>query len=79
MTIEDGGAGSTLNINSGGSLTNDQGYIGRGHNTKGTVTVDGAGSQWNNSSQLAVGESGNGTLNVKTVVLSLIRFGYIGR
>ncbi len=39
-------------------------HTGRRRNGVGTVTVDGAGSAWNNSGNLTVGGNGNGTLVV---------------
>ena len=55
----------TLQIASGGSVTNDQGIIGSAAGSNGTVTV--SGGTWNNhdnfyNGQLTVGGSGNGTL-----------------
>lgn len=54
----------TLNILNGGSVTNTFGSVGRLSGATGTVTVDGAGSSWNNSNALGLGDWGNGTLNI---------------
>lgn len=58
----------TLNITNQGVVNTDHGFIGdaalgplRG---QGTVTVSGAGSQWNAANRLYVGVSGTGTLNI---------------
>ncbi|WP_168205985.1 S-layer family protein [Geobacter sp. FeAm09] len=59
------GAGS-LAIANGGTVTNTSyGYIGNNAGSTGSVTVDGAGSTWNNSNtQLYVGSFGSGTLAI---------------
>jgi T5SS/PEP-CTERM-associated repeat protein len=55
----------TLNIESGGVVTNTYGYIGYYADSVGTVTVTGEGSEWNNSRSLGVGLYGDeGTLNI---------------
>jgi|TARA_R100001369_G_scaffold61702_1_gene88587 outer membrane autotransporter protein len=54
----------TLNILNGGSVSNTFGSVGRLSGATGTVTVDGAGSSWNNSNALGLGDWGNGTLNI---------------
>jgi outer membrane autotransporter protein len=61
-----GNSGSgTLNILNGGTVSNAFGSIGGSAGGEGTVTVDGAGSSWNNTLQtLYLGESGSGTLNI---------------
>jgi fibronectin-binding autotransporter adhesin len=45
-------------------VTSSTAYIGNDSTINGTVTMDGAGTTWNNSSELRIGEYGNGTLNV---------------
>ena len=52
------------NIISGGSVSNTLGYIGYYSGSAGTATVDGAGSTWTNGSDLTIGYSGSGTLNI---------------
>ena len=59
----------TLNIESGGEVTNSAGYIGILSGSTGEVTVTGADSQWTNSSDLYIGGSsstagGTGTVSV---------------
>jgi T5SS/PEP-CTERM-associated repeat protein len=54
----------TLEITTGGIVSNNVGYIGRVAGSNGLVTVSGAGSQWNNASSLYVGDNGKGTLNI---------------
>ncbi len=54
-----------LNITNGGAVSNSAtGIIGRFSGSTGTVTVDGANSTWTNIANLAVGFSGNATLNI---------------
>ncbi len=56
---------ATLTVDAGGVVANSEtGYIGYGGSSTGVATVSGPGSQWNNSSNLIVGYSGDGTLNV---------------
>ncbi|WP_246674387.1 autotransporter domain-containing protein [Mesorhizobium sp. B4-1-1] len=55
----------TLTIQNGGTVTNTFGIIGYGPVSKGTATVDGAGSSWTNSGDLYVGYSGDGTLAIQ--------------
>lgn len=52
-----------LTISGGGAVSNEDGVIGRLSSSTGTVTVDGA--SWTNTSNLVVGNSGNGTLNIQ--------------
>jgi T5SS/PEP-CTERM-associated repeat protein/autotransporter-associated beta strand protein len=62
-----GGHGTgTLNVQSGGqvNVTGD-GTIGHGSDATGHATVDGAGSQWNITGQIRVGEAGGGTLSIQ--------------
>lgn len=58
-----------LSITNGGAVSDTFGSIGTGfsgirYGTAGTVIVDGAGSTWTNSTGLAVGEFGTGTLKI---------------
>ncbi len=59
-------ANGSLTIVDGGFVVNGVGEIGRSTdpNSRGTVTVSGAGSKWTNNSHLIVGSSGTGTLVV---------------
>ncbi|WP_246686004.1 autotransporter domain-containing protein [Mesorhizobium sp. B2-4-6] len=68
----------TLTIQNGGTVTNTFGIIGYGPVSKGTATVDGAGSSWTNSGDLFVGYSGDGTLTVKNGGKVSNNFGSIG-
>ncbi|HAO25635.1 MAG TPA: autotransporter outer membrane beta-barrel domain-containing protein, partial [Methylophaga sp.] len=64
VTVGNSGNG-TLNILNGGTVSNVFGSIGGSTGGEGTVTVDGAGSSWNNTIQiLYLGGSGSGTLNI---------------
>ncbi len=58
-------APGTLDIDAGGLVSNTEGFLGLDTNGVGTVTVTGAGSQWNNSGNLFVGDNGIGTLNIE--------------
>ncbi|MBN1396123.1 MAG: hypothetical protein JW959_13960 [Pirellulales bacterium] len=58
---------AALNITNGGKVDCDCDYecfIGVDSGSRGTVTVDGAGSTWTNNCILDVGRSGSGTLNI---------------
>ena len=79
--VGDGVGSGTLNITGGGLVKNANGQIGYNNGT-GVVTVDGASSTassaWNNSGDLYVGNSGNGTLNVTGGGAVSNANGYIG-
>ena len=67
-TLYVGNSGSgTLNIEAGGAVySRFYGSIGRATGSIGTVTVTGAGSKWTgNGTDLEVGGSGRGTLNIE--------------
>jgi outer membrane autotransporter protein len=62
-------ATGVLNITDGGFVSNSDGYLGSFTNAVGsagvgTATVTGAGSRWENSGFLRVGDQGTGTLDV---------------
>ena len=61
-------ATGTLNIASGGTVSNVFGHVGgcAGCSTSafGTVTVNGAGATWTNSAALIVGNSGTGQVTI---------------
>ncbi len=69
----------SLAIRDGVTVYSDYGYIGRHSGSTGVVTVDGAGSTWNNSDELSVGNSGSGTLNITGGAAVSNSRGYIGR
>jgi outer membrane autotransporter protein len=77
------GTGS-LNIASGGTVSNVVGHVGGcsgcSTNAFGTVTVNGAGSTWTNSSALVVGDSGTGQVTISGggQVLTGSAGGYLG-
>jgi T5SS/PEP-CTERM-associated repeat protein len=55
----------TLNVEAGGLVSNNNGFLGAYSYTTGTVTVTGADSTWNNTGNLTVGYSqGIGILNI---------------
>ena len=55
----------TLTIAAGGSVSNTNGFIGPFLGSTGLATVTGANSQWMNSGNLTIGNSGTGTLNIE--------------
>lgn len=78
LTVGDSITGA-LTIQSGGTLSNTRGVIGRQAGSTGTVIVDGAGSTWTNSNSLDIGSHGNGTLTIRNgaaVTTGIV--GYIG-
>ncbi len=62
----------------GGVTTNGFGYVGLNSGSVGEVTVSGAGSQWNSSISLFVGNEGNGTLEIINGGSASDDFGFIG-
>ena len=68
LVIGDEGDG-TLTILNGGTVSSstsaDYVYVGKVSGSSGTVTVDGAGSRWNNANGLTIGNFGNGTLAIQ--------------
>ena len=66
LNIGSFGTGS-LTITNGGTVNNNTGFaanIGQGPGSLGTVRVAGAGSVWNNSSGVNIGNLGTGTLTI---------------
>ncbi|WP_249150465.1 autotransporter domain-containing protein [Bradyrhizobium sp. JYMT SZCCT0180] len=55
----------TLTIQSGGNLSDVNGFLGYNPGSTGTAMVDGAGSSWTNSGPLYVGPGGTGTLTIQ--------------
>jgi len=55
----------TLAIRDGNTVASKYGYIGYKKGSTGKATIEGTGSNWNNSSILYIGHRGNGTLNIK--------------
>ena len=58
------GGDGILNIEFGGDVYNGGSFIGNQSGATGAVTVNGAGSTWNNNGALYVGVAGTGTLNI---------------
>ena len=69
--------GSKVN-NTGNSGFAGRAIIGESSNYTGNVTVNGAGSEWNNTSDLFVGDGGQGFLNIQNGGKVSNRDGYIG-
>ena len=55
----------TLTIQNGGAVSNSDGFFGYSAGSTGAATVDGAGSSWNNFSEVFVGYFGTGTLTIQ--------------
>jgi outer membrane autotransporter protein len=69
----------TLNITSGGTVSNTAAYLGYNAGSTGTVTVDGSASTWTNSGGLLVGVYGTATLDIQNSGTVSNTIGYIGR
>ena len=65
LFVGDLGTG-TLNVEDGGAVQNDVGFIGNFSGSTGTATVTGAGSTWTNTAGLDVGRDGDGLLNISS-------------
>ncbi len=76
-----GGSGNgTLTISNGGRVaTSYISYVAAGSTSTGSVTVDGAGSAWTNSSDLYVGYANEGMLSIQNGGAVSNVDGYIGR
>jgi len=68
-----------LTIQTGGTVSNTLGIIGDNAGSSGTVTVDGAGSTWTNSSDFYVGHVGSGTLTIRNGGAVSNVYGFLGR
>ncbi|MFS9380609.1 autotransporter outer membrane beta-barrel domain-containing protein [Citrobacter sp. ANG330] len=69
----------TLAINDGGVVnTTGTGITGSGAGSTGTVTVDGAGSQWNLTGSLTTGAAGNGTMTLTNEAVVTSVGGFVG-
>jgi outer membrane autotransporter protein len=55
----------TVTITNGGTVENQNGYLGYAAGSTGSVTVDGTGSTWKNVGLLGVGIVGTGTLTIR--------------
>ena len=61
LTVGGSGQG-TLEVQSGGKVSDTSGKLGEALNSQGTVNVD--GGTWNNSGSLTVADSGSGTITI---------------
>ncbi len=78
ISVGESGSG-TLKITNGGTVANEwYNYIGNKSGSTGTVSVDGANSNWTNSGGLLVGNSGNGTLNISNGGVVSSSAGHLG-
>ncbi|RUX24617.1 autotransporter outer membrane beta-barrel domain-containing protein [Mesorhizobium sp. M7A.F.Ca.US.011.01.1.1] len=70
----------SLTIKNGGTLASTAGFVGYLSNANGVVTVTGAGSAWNNSSDLslALGTNSNGTLAISNGGTVTDTVGHVG-
>ena len=71
-------ADGTLNVETGGEVSDTVGTIGYGYGVTGIATVHGAGSKWTSSDDLHVGYVGNGILNVEAEGEVFNGMGWIG-
>ena len=71
----------TLNVTAGGLVqsTSSGNTVGNTAGSTGTVNVDGADSQWANSSDLVFGDSGSGTVNITAGGRIQNANGFVGR
>jgi T5SS/PEP-CTERM-associated repeat protein len=77
MYVGNNGNG-TLNIATGGQVSNATGFVGIAPGSTGTAKVAGVGSQWTNSNTLYVGRDGSGSLAVEAGGQVSNTFGYLG-
>jgi outer membrane autotransporter protein len=82
LIVGDTGTG-TLSIANGGTVSNDNGFLGNQASGNGTVTVsgrDGLGnaSTWTNNGDLVLGQSGTGRLNITGGGTVSNQSGYVG-
>jgi len=69
----------SLSITGGGAVSNfSSGIVGSVAGSNGAVAVTGAGSTWSTSSDLSVGSSGTGTLNISGGGAVSNNYGYVG-
>ena len=69
LTVGDTTSG-TLNILTTGTVINDNGYVGNGVGSIGTVTLTGPSATWTNNLDLTVGVSGTGTVTATDATIS---------
>lgn len=74
MYVHDG----ELKVDNGGSVSSSHSVVGGNSSSAALATVDGAGSSWTNSGNLAVGYFGTGTLNITDGGSVNSTYGYIG-
>ena len=70
--------GGTLSITNHGSVVASGGSIGQSANSSGVAKVDGAGSNWTNSSSISVGVGGSGALWITSGGSVSSSYGYLG-
>jgi len=77
-----GGSGGSnngfLNITNGGVVSSRNGIVAHYSGSTGTVTVDGVGSQWNNTGDVQIGNTGQGSLLVSAGGSVTSTRGYVG-
>lgn len=76
LRIESGGHVSSVGLPARGHL--GRSYLGFASGSNGEATVTGVGSQWTNTDNLYVGNSGNGTLRIESGGQVSDRLAYIG-
>ncbi len=65
LSVGNSGTG-TLNVSNGAFIESDQAIIGRNAGGKGSVTLSGAGTQWNGYGATTIGSSGSGSVTVQS-------------
>ncbi len=76
LTVGDTTTG-TLNILTTGTVINDNGFVGNGVGSTGTVTLTGPTATWTNNAELYIGNSGTGTVTATNGSISNVG-GYLG-
>jgi T5SS/PEP-CTERM-associated repeat protein len=75
LYVGDTSAG-TLDIGTNGTVANENGYVGYGVGSIGTVTLTGPTATWTNNLELTVGVSGTGTVTATDAIIGSVA-GYI--
>ena len=66
LVISNSSSSGELDISNGGVVTNVNGVIANNAGSSGIVSVTGAGTLWNNSNSLTIGNAGTGSLTLST-------------
>ena len=69
---------ASLTIQNGIALNTQAGYLGYSSGSRGTATINGAGSKWTNTAELDIGRNGDGSMKISNGGLVSNTYGYIG-